>query len=182
MNTKHAIGFLVALCLIAAMGGAFLVHFDPRHALKLALEASTLFTFLGGAVVVNYLYPASPVPGFTALPPTTTVPTQAQMGLAVAAKINTVVATVTSTTNSDTGVALTHDFQLPNSDITNGFPTVIIDPITALGATQQWIAASQNPNFTWLTKVQVVAGAQDASTLGLNGVLVTIRRPHSIDR
>lgn len=130
------------------------------------------------AVVVNYLAPASPYIGFSTAPPTTNPPTQAQMGSpASGAKINTVVATVTSTTNSDTGVALTHDMQVPNSDITNGFPTVVIAPLTALGNTQGWIAASQNPNFTWLTKVQQVAGAQDASTLGLNGVLVTISRP-----
>lgn len=135
------------------------------------------------AVVVNYLAPASPYIGFSTAPPTTTPPTQAQMGSPTSgAKINTVVATVTSTTNSDTGVALTHDMQVPNSDITNGFPTVVIAPLTALGNTQGWIAASQNPNFTWLTKVQQAAGAQDASTLGLNGVLVTIRRPITNDR
>jgi hypothetical protein len=135
------------------------------------------------AVVVNYLAPASPYIGFATAPPTTTPPTQAQMGSPTSgAKINTVVATVTSTTNSDTGVALTHNMQIPNSDISNGFPTVAIAPLTALGNTQAWLAVSQNPNFTWLAKNQLIAGAQDASTLGLNGVLVTIRRPMTIDR
>lgn len=135
------------------------------------------------AVVVNYLAPASPYIGFSTAPPTTTPPTQAQMGSPTSgAKINTVVATVTSTSAADTGIALTHNMQAPNSDITNGFPTVLIEPQTVLGLTQWWVVASQNPNFTWLTKGNNVAGAQDASTLGIAGVTVTIRRPITLDR
>jgi hypothetical protein len=81
---------------------------------------------------------------------------------------NMVVATVVATAAGDTSAAITHNFNLPASDISAGFPRVT--PIAQSSEINSVYELSENPNYT---------------ILGLPGVVsvkVWIDRPHSIVR
>jgi hypothetical protein len=110
------------------------------------------------AVTVTYLYPVAGA-----------VPTQAQM-----LNFNMVVASVASSAAGDNSAAITHDFNLPTSDISSGFPRVVLNKQgadTTAGA--DWYIASQNPNYTIL----------GAGTVAVKQTtLFTIDRPFSMDR
>jgi hypothetical protein len=105
------------------------------------------------AITINYLYPVAG----------TTPPTPIQVA-------NMVIATVQGSAASDTSAAITHDFGLPASDISSGFPEVeILQQANEL--TQGIWELSENPNFT---------------VLGVSGIVgpvkVFIKRPHTIVR
>lgn len=89
-----------------------------------------------------------------------------------AAGNSTVVATVAASAQGDTSVQITHAFNSPNSDITLGFPTVLITP-TGDPTTANWFLASMNPNYAILQKA--TSGPAPNAT-------VTIRRSIAVDR
>lgn len=105
------------------------------------------------AVTINYLYPGTSVP-------------------TAALATNTLVATVIATAAADTSAVITHQMNLPASDISSGFPWVNVIP-QADETTSGWFEASENPNFTVLQKNTLGAGAL---------AKVSIQRPHSIVR
>jgi hypothetical protein len=108
------------------------------------------------AVTISYLYP------------TTATPTQAFMQ-----NYNMLIATVQASAAADTSAVITHDFGLPASDISQGFPLLIFSPGDGNEITSPWYEASENPNYTVLQKSTTAAG----------GLLkVNISRPHSITR
>jgi hypothetical protein len=108
------------------------------------------------AVTISYLYPS------------TTVPSQS-----VNPGYNMVIATVSASAAADTSAVITHDFGLPASDISQGFPLLIFSPGDGNEITSPWYEASENPNYTVLQKSTTAAG----------GLLkVNISRPHSITR
>jgi hypothetical protein len=110
-----------------------------------------------GAVTINFLYPF------------TTAPTTGQM---INTPYNTVIATVVASAAADTSAVITHDFGLPASDITQGFPQLTIVP-QGDETTSPWYEASENPNYTVLQKNTLGAGPT---------VKVFVQRPHSIAR
>lgn len=110
-----------------------------------------------GAVTINFLYPF------------TVAPTSAQM---INTPYNTVIATVSASAAGDTSAVITHDFGLPTSDISSGFPQLTIVPQSD-ETTSPWYEASENPNYTVLQK----------NTLGVGATAkVFVQRPHSIVR
>lgn len=113
------------------------------------------------AVGVTYLRPAT---GATA-------PTQKQVQ-----RQSTVVAVLAGTALNDTQVFVSHDFNLPASDISQGFPTVDFEPLDPSAYTAQWFEASQAPNFTMLGKTVSVGN------LAGNQLKVTITRPNTLVR
>jgi hypothetical protein len=90
-------------------------------------------------------------------------------------RLSTLVAVLAAVANLDTQVTITHDFGLPNSDITQGFPSVSLLPLDPSAFTSNWYLFSQNPNYTVLEKSSggVLAGSQ---------LLVTISRPNTLVR
>ena len=94
------------------------------------VQAWGAFALLGGAVTINYLYPFA---GAT--------PTIGQMQ-----NFNMVIATIQSSAAGDTSAVVTHDFVLPASDISSGFPVITILEQTAEVTTPYEL--SENPNFT----------------------------------
>lgn len=121
------------------------------------------------SVTISYLYPTNLGP----LAGGNVAPTQLQMGSAISgAKFNTVVATVVATAAADTSAVITHNFQLTNAEISQGWPRVILvsqgDETTAA-----WYEASENPNYTVLVK----------NTLGVGATIkAQISRPITADR
>lgn len=111
-----------------------------------------------GAVTISYLSPY------------TTAPTVNQM---LGTPNSTVVATVVASAAADTSAVITHDFGLANSEITQGFPTVVISPLADPEITSGWWEASQNPNYTVLQKNTTAAGVLTK---------VTITRPSTLVR
>jgi hypothetical protein len=61
LNSKHAIGFLVALLCIFTIGVAWHI-FSPHPTAKTVLVALTWFSVLGGAVTISYLTPTAVAP------------------------------------------------------------------------------------------------------------------------
>lgn len=112
-------------------------------------------------VTLNYLYPVAGA----------TPPTAAQ-----AAVVSTVIATVLPTSSTDATQIVTHNFNLPASDITAGFPTVSFQALDLIGAINNWFVISQNPNYTVLGK------NASAGTDSVAQVQVNITRPHSMVR
>ena len=100
-------------------------------------------------------------------------PTAAQ-----ALNVNTVNVSLSPTNSGDTSQVITHNFNLPPSDITAGWPTVDLDPLNALAAGSNWFALSQNPNFTILARGGTTAGVDTANAQ----IIASIARPHSIVR
>lgn len=115
------------------------------------------------AMVVNYLWPVTGTP----TPPT---PTQAM-------NVNTVVATVSPTSGPDAQVAITHNFQLPNSDISSGWPTCHVAPLDSLGLLSGWFQQSFDPNYVGLARL-----TSNQSEDTVPQIKVTILRPHTITR
>jgi hypothetical protein len=109
------------------------------------------------AVTVTYLYPA------TVNPPGTTPPTPTPIAGQPA---NLVVATILATAATDVSAVVTHDFNLNQSDISNGFPELDFVPQTS-EVTQPW----------------EISEGRNHSVIGLGGVglwKVFVNRPHSI--
>lgn len=168
-RTKHAIGFLVALLVSTIIGVAWLQH---APTLKDILLAALTWVPIAGAVTITYLYPTNNGP----LAGGNVAPTQVQIGQPTARRFNTVIATVVATAAGDTSAVITHNFQLTNSEISQGFPRVIINPLSdTFGTSAIWFQASQNPNFTILQKGTLGTGPT-------SGVEVQLAGPHTIDR
>lgn len=166
---KRAIGFLVALLVMIVVGVAWLHHAPHTKDLILALLT---WVPIAGAVTITYLYPTNNGP----LAGGNVAPTIAQMGPPGARRFNTVIATVVASAAGDTSAVITHDFQLTNSEISQGFPRVIINPLSdTFGTSAIWFQASQNPNFTVLQKGTLGTGPT-------SGTEVIIATPHTIDR
>ena len=108
------------------------------------------------AITVTYLYP---IAGST--------PTVAQMQ-----NFNMVVATVASSAAGDNSAVITHDLNLPASDISAGFPRVVINA-QADDTTAGFYVVSQNPNYTILGANALAAKPT---------TLFMIDRPVSLDR
>jgi hypothetical protein len=118
------------------------------------------------AITLTYLWPTNNGP----LGGGNVAPTVAQM---ILTEYSTVVATVSASAAGDTSAIITHDFGLPASDISAGFPQLTLVPQDASEITSSWFELSENPNFTILGKGTVAAGG---------AVKVFIQRPHSIVR
>jgi hypothetical protein len=113
------------------------------------------------AVTVAYLYPSAGA-----------VPTAA-----IAAAVTTVIATILPTSSTDASATITHNWGLPASDITSGFPLVSFQPLDNIGAAQGlWFVVSQNPNYTVLGK------NTSQGTDSVAQVQVNITRPHTYVR
>jgi len=167
---KRAIGFLVALLVMLIVGVAWFQH--SPHSLKEILFAVFFAVPIFGAVTTTYLYPTNNGP----LAGGNVAPTQAQMGPPQARKFNTVIATTVASAAGDTSAVITHNLQLTNSEISQGFPRVILNPLSdTFGTSAIWFQASQNPNFTILQKGTLGTGPT-------SGVEVQIAGPHTIDR
>jgi hypothetical protein len=104
-------------------------------------------------VIINYLYPVAG----------STPASQAQA-------TNMCIVTVQSTAPTDNSVSVTHDFNLPSSDISLGFPEVEF--------LQQVNELTQG--------IWEVSEGRNHSTFGLSGIVgpvkVFIKRPHTIVR
>lgn len=111
-----------------------------------------------GAVTITYLFPY------------TTAPTAAQQA---AVPHSTIVATVAATAAADTSAVITHNFNLTNAEITQGFPCPVITPQADPEVTSGWWEASENPNYTVLQKNTTAAGVLSK---------VTLFRPHTNQR
>ncbi len=112
------------------------------------------------AVTITYLWEGQGVA-------TTNPPTQAQ-----AFKISTVVATIVAGAAGDTSAVVTHDFNLPASDMSAGFPESNMVP-QGDETTSPWWEASTNPNYTVYQK----------NTLGVGPTYkIFIHRPHTLVR
>ena len=120
------------------------------------------------AVTITNLYPTNLGP----LAGGNVAPTQVQMGDPKAAKFNTVIATISASAASDTSALITHNFQLTASEISQGFPRVVLIPL-ADETSSPWFEASQNPNFSIFQKNTLNAGA---------AYRVMISRPLTSDR
>ena len=109
------------------------------------------------AITLQYTYPAIAA----------TAPSLATMQ-----NFNMVVCTVASSASADNSAVITHDLNLPASDISAGFPRVVINA-QADDTTSGWYIVSQNPNYTIL----------GANTLNAKPTtLFNIDRPFSMDR
>lgn len=111
-----------------------------------------------GAVTITYLFPF------------TTAPTAAQQA---AVPHSTVVATIQASAAADTSAVVTHNFNLSNAEITQGFPVPILTPQDSNEITSPWFEASENPNYSVFQKNTTAAG-------GL--MKVTLLRPHTNSR
>ena len=103
-----------------------------------------------GVVTITFLFPY------------TTAPTAAQQA---AVPHSTVVATVVAGAASDTSAVITHNFNLSAAEITQGFPTVILQPQDSNEITSPWFEASENPNYTVLQKNTTAAGGTEKVTI-----------------
>lgn len=92
-------------------------------------------------------------------------------------RLSTVVAVLAAVANADTQVTITHDFGAAASDITQGFPSVLLTPLDPTAFTSNWYLLSQNPNYTVLNKTNTSQGVLSGSQL-----LVTISRPNTLVR
>lgn len=120
------------------------------------------------AITTTYLWPTNNGP----LGGGNVAPTQQQMGPPTARKFNTVIATVSASAAGDTSAVITHNFQMTNAEISEGFPTPIIVFQTD-ETSSPWYEASENPNYTVLQKNTLSAGAT---------AKVAIRTPTTLDR
>jgi hypothetical protein len=102
----------------------------------------------------------------------TTPPTAAQ-----AAKINTLVATISPSSTADASATITHLLGMSNADITQGYPFTYITPLNNLASVSNWSLTSQNPNWTVFTKNNTSQGADTVPQ-----VAVTIARPNTLVR
>lgn len=116
------------------------------------------------AMVVNYLNVGGP--GNVA-------PTLAQ-----ALNVNTVNVSLSPAASGDNSQVITHNFGLPASDITAGWPETVINGLDTLATLSLWYILSQNPNFSIVARGANTAGIDTANAQ----VLVSISRPHSIVR
>lgn len=90
----------------------------------------------------------------TNLWPTSATPTAALRPL----KQQSVCVTVSASAASDTSASVTHQFNLTNAQITQGWPHMTILPQDGNEITSPWFEASQAPNFSVLGKGTVAAG------------------------
>lgn len=112
------------------------------------------------AVTTTYSYPVAG----------TTAPTAAQ-----SSAVNAVVSTVIATADADTTATITHNFGLSASELSNGFPIVIITPLLSNAITSGWYASAVATNSITLTK-GTGAGSGNAGAQ----IRVTVLRPHTI--
>ncbi len=117
------------------------------------------------AYTINYLWPA-PVNN------SSTPPTSVQ-----AAAVNSVVATIYPGNSADNAIYITHNFGVSNSDITNGFPLVSVEPIDSLGSGSNYYISTQNANYVGLSRGGTTAGVDSQAQ-----AKVVIQTPHTIIR
>ena len=113
-------------------------------------------------MVVNYLYP---VTGST--PPT----------VGQAANVNSVVATVYPSSGPDAQVAITHNWGLPASDISAGWPICDLEGLDSLAGQSGWIRQSFDPNYVGLARLTSNQGEDTVPQ-----IKVIISKPHTIFR
>jgi hypothetical protein len=78
----------------------------------------------------------------------------------------------------DTSQAITHNWGLPSSDISSGFPLISFQNMDFTAGSSGWYNISQNPNFVIVGRTGTTAGIDTANAQ----VICNIQRPHSIDR
>jgi len=116
------------------------------------------------SVTINYLRPITAA--------ITTPPTVAQ-----SQRLSTVVAVLASNDGTTVSITITHDLNLPASDISQGFPTIVLTPLdTTATAAAFWVRASR-PDY--LVLGQVISSFSGASPVQLE---VTISRPNTLVR
>jgi hypothetical protein len=113
------------------------------------------------AVSVNYRRPVFGV----------TPPTQLQTQ-----RLSTVVAVLAGTAAADSQAIITHNLNMSNADISQGFPTLDWEPLDTTFYAANWFEASQSNNFVVLQK-----GAGVGATAN-NQAKVTISRPNTTVR
>lgn len=115
------------------------------------------------AVTINYLNVGSG----------STPPTAAQ-----AYGVNTLNVTLSPSASTDVSQTITHNFNLPASDISAGWPEVTINGLDTLAGASAWYVVTQNPNFTAMGRLGTTAGV-DA---GAAQILVSISKPNTLVR
>jgi hypothetical protein len=115
-------------------------------------------------MIVNYLNAGGP--GNVA-------PTQAQ-----ALGFNTLNVSLSPNSTLDTSLAITTNWNLPNSDISAGWPFVHFALMDSTASSSGWFNISQAPSFVIIGRQGTTAGIDTANTQ----VIFQISRPHSINR
>lgn len=113
-------------------------------------------------MVTNYLYP---VTGST--PPT----------LAQGANVNSVVATVYPSSGTDAAVGITHNMNMPASDISQGWPMLEIRGLDSLAGQSGWFLQSVDPNYVGLARLTSNQGEDTVPQ-----IKVIVSRPQTIFR
>lgn len=103
--------------------------------------------------------------------PQTAAPTFAQSLAA-----NTVVATLQPANTADTG-QITHAFNLTTAELTQGWPTITIEALTASASLSNWSIASLDPNYIGFLKNNSTSGVDSTPQ-----IRVKISRPHTLVR
>jgi hypothetical protein len=88
----------------------------------------------------------------------------------------TVIAILSGVLLTDTQVFISHNLNLPASDISQGFPNVFFEPLDPSFYAADWIEVSQNPLFTMLGKTVSVGNVTG------NQLKVTIDKRNTIAR
>lgn len=79
----------------------------------------------------------------------------------------TVIVLVSFTSLTDTQLFVTHNLNLPASDISQGFPNLFYQPLDPSFYAAQWFQVSQNPNFVMLGKTVSVGALASAAQFEL---------------
>jgi hypothetical protein len=95
-----------------------------------------------------------------------------------ALSFNTLNVSLSPQSTLDTSQSITHNLNLPASDITAGWPEFTFNPLDALAQSSNYFALSQNPNFMIVGRAGTTAGIDTANAQ----VIVSISRPHSLVR
>jgi hypothetical protein len=115
-------------------------------------------------MIVNYLNAGGP----GNVPPT----------VAQALGFNTLNVSLSPTSTLDSSQAITHNWGLPNSDISSGWPFIHVQPMDLTAGSSGWYNISQASNFVIVGRVGTTAGIDTANAQ----IIVSIARPHSMIR
>lgn len=80
-----------------------------------------------------------------------------------AARVSTCQVALSPTNSGDTSQIITHNFGLTAAELTQGWPEVIFEPLTALAQASNWFVLSQAPAFTIVARGGTTAGVDTAN-------------------
>jgi hypothetical protein len=114
------------------------------------------------SITINYLWPV-----FGSTPPT----------VAQAANVSIVTATIFASSAQDTAAVITHNFGMPASDISAGWPIVEREGIDSLAGANGWWTQSIDPNWVGIARLTSAQGDDTVPS-----IKVRVWRPHTIIR